>query len=360
MSASRLPALEARLLGVERELRLLDRAAPTNFWAEVERLASAEVALDDAPRFRYAAAPPNVGGCERELGEVEAVLAQEFGTDEAELGSRERVVARLLHERARELALECRLVGMRAPRVDGALAAKRFAVDGHLLREAHELAAAWLGVGSCGEPTSVAEAFDSEVLLAHELGRLAALAGLPLAIEERSLTTLAAVSERSLLVRTGALVTPAEALRVFVHEVTAHLLPRLRAASEGPPYRVGTRDADADEEGRAILSEERAGVLDAARRRQLGLRHLAAEHVRRGLPFAEARAELEGRGASAREAAEVLCRALRGGGLAREIVYLPGYLRVKSALSVEPQLERELERGRVSIAAARELSAALG
>lgn len=359
MHVGRLTALEDRLLAVEREIRLLDRATPRNFWAEVERLSGTRMADGDAPRFRYAARPCDLPRLERELAETEAALSREFGPS-GDVDARALVTATLLSERARELVLECRLVSSEGRRVDRALAAERFAVDESLERQAQELAEAWLGARALeADDGSELEADGGSaraVSLAEELGRLAAAAGLAFLIEERPIATLAAVTERSLLVRTGALVSASEARRVFAHEVVAHLLPRLRAGVEGPPYRVGTCEADADEEGRAILCEERAMALGSARKRQLGLRHLAAVSVRSGRPFAEARVELTRRGASEREVVEVLCRVLRGGGLAREIVYLPGYLRVKRALEAEPRLERELERGRVSIAAARRLA----
>lgn len=350
MHASSLLALEDRLLAVERELRLLDRATPSNFWAEVERLGVPRVVAEDAPRFRYLGLPPNRALAQGELTEVEALLSRELALTGG-VSARARVILELLAERTRELELECRLLGAD----DGGrrvLIEQRYAVDGPLLVEAHELAEAWARVEI--EVTST----RAEVALASALERLSREAGLSITIEERPIAALAAVTERSLLVRSGARVSPQEAERVFSHEVTAHLLPRLRAAGAGPPYRVGTREADADEEGRAILCEERVSALGPGRRRQLALRHLAAEYVRVGRPFSEARAELTERGASEREAAEVLCRALRGGGLAREILYLPAYLRVKRAFDEAPALEREFERGRVSVAAARRLASA--
>jgi hypothetical protein len=60
-------------------------------------------------------------------------------------------------------------------------------------------------------------------------------------------------------------------------------------------------------------------------------------------------------GAALEESAEIALRAHRGGGLAREIVYLPAYLEVKEALARDPGLERFLERGRISLDAARKL-----
>ena len=51
----------------------------------------------------------------------------------------------------------------------------------------------------------------------------------------------------------------------------------------------------------------------------------------------------------------VAARAHRGGGLGREVVYLPAFLRVKEALAEEPGLWGALGSGRVSVEAARVL-----
>jgi hypothetical protein len=63
---------------------------------------------------------------------------------------------------------------------------------------------------------------------------------------------------------------------------------------------------------------------------------------------------LRDRGLPSRQIAEALVRVTRGGGLAREIIYLPGLLRVSEA-SGEPGVLDLLSRGRFSVEAARVL-----
>ena len=58
----------------------------------------------------------------------------------------------------------------------------------------------------------------------------------------------------------------------------------------------------------------------------------------------------------ARSAIETAVRVHRGGGLAREIAYLPAYFEVSDAFAREPGLERWFECGRVGLEAARELA----
>jgi hypothetical protein len=82
---------------------------------------------------------------------------------------------------------------------------------------------------------------------------------------------------------------------------------------------------------------------------------LAAESVRDGAELWETVAMLGRTGADVSEALAVACRAHRGGGLARESIYLAGYLRVAEALAARPELERALEAGRLSLRAAEAL-----
>ena len=77
--------------------------------------------------------------------------------------------------------------------------------------------------------------------------------------------------------------------------------------------------------------------------------------VHQGAPFAELVRWLEAEAEPRARAVELALRASRGGGLGRERVYIPAYLRLKVEFSREPWLEQFFERGRVSIAAARVL-----
>ncbi|MBM4361403.1 MAG: hypothetical protein FJ104_01890, partial [Deltaproteobacteria bacterium] len=56
----------------------------------------------------------------------------------------------------------------------------------------------------------------------------------------------------------------------------------------------------------------------------------------------------------------VVARVGRGGGLCREIAYLPSLDRVERAFAAEPHLERWLASGRFSLDAARRLERAEG
>jgi hypothetical protein len=143
---------------------------------------------------------------------------------------------------------------------------------------------------------------------------------------------------------------------LWAHEVHGHLLPRLRSKAEGTPFRIGTKGCSQDEEGRALLLEERAGALSTQRRVEVAVRFQLGRAAQIGPEEAcRCAKELLARGVSSSDVARNLTRALRGGGLGREQIYLPAYLRVTSAFAENPGWERFMERGRISVDGARAL-----
>jgi len=94
------------------------------------------------------------------------------------------------------------------------------------------------------------------------------------------LVSLAAVADGVVRVRAGARLGASTARRIALHEVEGHVRPRVSGQLLGGVFVAGSAGASEDEEGRAILLEERAGLLDAERRRELSRRYLAAESTR--------------------------------------------------------------------------------
>lgn len=339
------------LLSAEETIALVDRSTPLNARAEIERLVKRQAAGKRLqPAFTYAAAP-ELGAVRRGLER----LAGEVGAD-GRLGE--------LHAaRAEELELEARMVERVGTADFQPLAARRF-------REPHSALSlpvtAFIDQAlAASEPPTRAlpetHASDDErsaQSLVRRLRRQAAELGLPvrIAIRPRQLAT-AATGRGVVGVRPGVLLTAEAASRIVVHELVAHALPRARSAHAPLTLlRAGTASSAEHEEGRALLVEARSGHLGRIRRRELALRHLAAVAVRRGADFDETVRELVGRRATARQAVEIAVRAYRGGGLAREIVYLPAFFEIERAFAREPGLERWFERGRVGLDAARELA----
>src|SRR5690606_2498350 len=146
-------------------------------------------------------------------------------------------------------------------------------------------------------------------------------------------------------------------LRLAVHEVFGHLVSAANARHQ--PYaalRLGTAWSFEDQEGLAVVLEERAGVLDGCRMRTLAGRYVASEAFFDGASFGETARLLHRRfGFSVDDALVTAERVHRGGGLPRDAAYLPAYLRVRCALETGAATIPALQRGRVSLASLEEL-----
>jgi hypothetical protein len=181
--------------------------------------------------------------------------------------------------------------------------------------------------------------------------RLAQAVGLEVSVRvEPRLSAGAATGERTVFVaarRFGRV----EAQRLAIHEVLGHLLVAANARTQ--PLQLlafGTAGSFTDQEGLALCMEEAAGVLDAARMRTLAGRVLAADGMHAGASFAETTTKLyEHEQFSAPEAIAIAERAYRGGGVARDVGYLLGWLRVRAALASGSVELDELRAGRVSL-----------
>lgn len=338
--ASALARAAQLLRRAERQISLLERVRPLNLSQERARLAAARRAGQrPQPELRYAP-PPELGELRLELSRLERALVDCFE-------------ARLLAERAAELELEAALAERVGRPSFGALAARRFPCEGELARacalswldestDDREPAARYLS-DDAREPKSLYSLLSARIFGAKLAARLEV---------QRDLPALAAVADGVVLIRAGAELTLDEAERIVLHEVEGHLMPRLNGEALRGVFAAGSRDGSRDEEGRALMLEARAAKFRSQRRKQIARRYLAAETVRRGATLWETVEHVLEAGASVDEAVELACRVHRGGGLARESVYLLGYLAVKDALEREPELDTILAGGRVGIAAA--------
>ena len=331
------------LLRAEAEIALIDRAQPSNAAVEREALIAAWGAgKPRAPRFEYRARPA-FGGVRGEL-ELAARTLEAHGR----LGA-------LYAARARELELEARIAEHIASDSFASHAARRYPLEVSPDADAADAwAAHWIGAND-RRSTTLHKSDDraDPHSLVSKLER--ATEGLPVRVEIRpNQAAAAAVGEGFIGVRPGLWHTEREVLRIVLHEVTGHVRPRVSAQREPLAlFRIGSAGSNDDEEGRALLLERRAGVLEGARRRELARRHVAARNVRAGSSFVGTVTELLSLGQDITNAIEAACRAYRGGGLGREYVYLVALSRVERAFKAEPELESWLERGRLSVEAAR-------
>jgi hypothetical protein len=342
--------LDRILSRAERTIALLDRCRPLNGRGERERLLQEWLrGRKRVPAWVY----PPPGG----LSDVRAALevVAKRSTNAGPWG-------RLYAARALELDAEAaaaEVVGLPEFRQRAAL---RFGIDpGVDGSEAEALARSWGTEIPPEAPRERLSKSDDELnpnSLISALLRAVGQHRLPFrVVTSADLPCAAATGDGILIVRVGMWQTAREVERIVLHEIAAHALPRSRARSERLAlFRVGTARGSDDEEGRALMLEERHGFLDVARRAQLGRRHLAALAVRAGADWVETVELLEKIGANTPEAVDLAARAHRGGGLGREIIYLTAQCRVRRALAQNPEIETWMQRGRISADVAPQLS----
>jgi hypothetical protein len=268
-------------------------------------------------------------------------------------------VEELYLERTRELGLEAAICACAGRPELARLARARFEPFlPRVARGATELCADWLSepfVDDLG-PHRTSNDADPRSLLSLMRGAVRRLR-LPFTVVESPwLAPLAATGERVILVATERLVSDEDARRTVLHEIEGHARPRSQSIhAPSALFRIGTARGVDDQEGRAVLLEERAGLLGPRRRRQLAARHRAVEAMVGGASFAEVTFELVGEcGLDAVEAVIVAERAFRGSdgthpGLGRERVYLESLLRVREHLSRRPQDDDLMATGQVGV-----------
>lgn len=181
--------------------------------------------------------------------------------------------------------------------------------------------------------------------------------GLHIAVRiDPGLIANAAVGERTVFIadrRFGA----HEAQRLATHEVYGHLVSGFNGRTQTLGiFSIGTAGSYGDQEGVAIYLEELAGLLDSSRQRTLAGRLLATHAMHAGVSFGDAARVLVSEHDFSPEAAVTLCeRAFRAGGVARDAVYLTGWLRVRRAVARGETNLAELQLGKVSLSALPEL-----
>ncbi|HEX3769569.1 MAG TPA: tyrosine/phenylalanine carboxypeptidase domain-containing protein [Polyangiaceae bacterium] len=351
--------VERLLARAAHEIRVLSALTPLDAQAERARLIEAVRAGErPEPRWRYAVRPHDE--LRRALDTVESIL---------ERGAHSPAESLFL-ERARELAVEAALCASAGRPEIVRLARARFEPHvARIARAASELCAAWLAEDAPSAdvgPRRPSDDPDPRSLLSlmrAAVGRLR----LPFTVVESPwLAPLAATGERVILIATDRLVIDEDARRTVLHEIEGHARPRaLSVQAPSPFFRVGTARGIDDQEGRAVLLEERAGLLGPRRRRQLAARHRAVEAMLDGAAFADVvETMLDGCGLDATEAVIVAERAFRGStgahpGLGRERVYLESLVRVREHLAARPQDDELMAQGQVGVASLDRLRAHL-
>lgn len=326
----------------ESAIGLIERVRPIGVAREYQRLlAEWRRGQPAIPRLRYKQGPP-LGHVQRLLGKL-VEHAEELLTN-----------GWWVAERASELLLEAhlatavasadfvRVASVRFPQPQGDLAVQLESLSGRWLAEA--------AARNCDEPTFASDDRSSPKSLWSVVSRR--LGALRLAVQLRvdpDLMSVAACGDGLLVIRSQTWLTARAAERIAQHEILGHLLTRHAGRQRLDILRCGCAGSTDDEEGRALLIEERLGLMDVWRRGELGARHLACVYLRRGATFVDMVRGLVERGAPLEMALRAVLRAGRGGGMGREIVYLPAMQRLRCAFETTPQLESWFELGRASL-----------
>jgi hypothetical protein len=340
---------ERLLIEAVRTVRLLGSVVPRNAAQERQRLIEAiESGGTVTPRWSYARSDHTA------LRKALARAAQRLEADAHPVGQ-------LYADRARELEIEAALASEAGTGVLGALARARFrSANPAKAGEATILARKWIAEGVAAAnakeelvPSDAAVAGSLLTRMREEVGRL----GLPFAVVvQPSLAALAATGERHILVAAGRACSRDDVERTVMHEIEAHAIPRTRAAQARLAiFQIGTARGIDDQEGFALVLEERSGFLGPKRKRELAARHLAVEAMDGGARFYEnVSALVKEHGLTSREAVLVAERAYRGGdgmtpGLGRERIYLEAFLRVGEHLANKATDEGILTSGQISL-----------
>lgn len=341
---------ERLLIEAVRSVRLLGTVVPRNAAQERTRLVEAfEAGQTTTPRWSY------VRSDHSDLRKALARAAQRLEAEAHPVGL-------LYAERARELEIEAALASEVGTGVLGALARARFRSENpQKAGEATILARKWINEGR-----EAAEAASTELVLTdapvpgslltrmrEEVGRLL----LPFAVVvQPSLAALAATGESHILIAAGRQCTREDVERTVLHEIEAHAIPRARAQQARLAiFQIGTAKGIDDQEGFALVLEERHNYLGPKRKRELAARHLAVEAMDGGARFHEnVEALVKEHGLNVREAIFVAERTYRGGdgttpGLGRERIYLEAFIRVGEHLAKKPTDEAYLTGGQVSL-----------
>jgi hypothetical protein len=359
--------LDGPMAEAAREVRLLGSVTPIDAHRERARVVLAfERGEESAPRWEYAKVDRSALMSSLARAEAELLRITRLESKGAFVRVLEVYEARL-----RELDLERRVAVAAGDDTIASVARERFANGDRGVRtRASALSAEWLEAHAreAREPTAPptpareakslkSDAGDDPRSLLSRMRQEVGRRRLPFnVVAHAALAPLAATGERTIFVAADRDVTDADVERTILHELDGHAMPRVRAASQALGiFAFGTARGADDQEGYALVLEDRGGHLRGARRAELGARHQAVNAMHEGASFVDVVRLLMRRWHRSPRAAVLAAeRAYRGGdgvtaGLGRDRIYLEAFLRVGAHLDAHPRDESVLKSGAVSV-----------
>jgi hypothetical protein len=333
----------------EAQIVLLARSHPTN-WLELQSRLTEQwkSGQPEEPVFQFAV-PPDLSKLRRALD-----LLEKWSVAQGPWGQ-------IFAARCRELQLEAEIVEhVGTPKIRD-LAQLRFTLESDAQAESlGQLARNWVQLEPSSETTDPIRSDDErdDRSLICQMRRELESCGFsfPVKLEGR-LASRASVDDKFVWLKPQVYLSAKESKRIVIHEVHGHVARRVAVLSrENAGYACGTAGADADEEGRALWLEDAAGLLDSTRKVEIGGRHLAAQACRQGATFSDGVRLLAELNTPIERAITMALRVWRGGGVAREIVYLDAFCRAQKALSESTEIEWWMKRGRISFGVADRLA----
>ncbi len=150
------------------------------------------------------------------------------------------------------------------------------------------------------------------------------------------------VSGDKLMISSDASITRNRVDALLAHEVSVHLLTCFNGATQGLTiFRTGLAHYEGIQEGLGVFAEWAVGGLTPARLRLLAGRVIAVDSMSRGASFIDVYRQLREEFDFGRESTfDITARVFRSGGLAKDAIYLKGFLavidRVAEGSSLDP------------------------
>ncbi|HKX92417.1 MAG TPA: tyrosine/phenylalanine carboxypeptidase domain-containing protein [Sphingomicrobium sp.] len=137
------------------------------------------------------------------------------------------------------------------------------------------------------------------------------------------------VSNGRLMIASNSSVARKRLDALLAHEVSVHLLTYFNGATQGLTiFRTGLANYEGLQEGLGVFSEWAVGGLTPARLRLLAARVVAVDAMTDGAEFVDVFRMLRDLGFRAEGAFGIVARVFRSGGLAKDAIYLKGFLEV--------------------------------